>query len=48
MPIPTTGFYYVYILRGATSGQHHYTGVAQNLHERLTRHNSGQVPHTTK
>ena len=46
--MPTTDFYYVYILRDVATGQHHYTGVTQNLHERLARHNSGQVPHTAK
>ena len=39
-------FYYVYILRDVATGQHHYTGVTQDLHERLSRHNSGQVTHT--
>ena len=47
-PMPTTGFHYVYILRDVATGQHHDTGVTQNLHERLARHNSGQVPHTAK
>jgi len=31
-------FYYVYILRDVATGQHHYTGVTQDLHERLARH----------
>ncbi len=39
-------FYYVYILRDVATGQHHYTGVTQDLHERLARHNTGKVPHT--
>ena len=39
-------FYYVYILRDVATGQHHYTGVTQNLAERLERHNAGKVPHT--
>ena len=46
MPIP--GFHYVYILRDVATGQHHYTGVTQNLQERLIHHNSGHVPHTSK
>ena len=46
--MPTTGFHCVYILRDVATGQHHYTGVTQDLHERLARHNSGQVPHTAK
>lgn len=32
-------FYYVYILRDVATGQRHYTGVTQNLAERLERHN---------
>ncbi|MBR5876072.1 MAG: GIY-YIG nuclease family protein, partial [Akkermansia sp.] len=31
-------FYYVYILRDVATSQHHYTGVTQDLHERLARH----------
>ena len=46
--MPTTGFHYVYILRDVATGQHHYTGVTQNLQERLVYHNSGHVPHTSK
>lgn len=41
-------FHYVYILRDCATGQHHYTGVTQNLQHRLEKHNSGQVPHTSK
>ena len=41
-PMPTTGFHYVYILRDVATGQHHYTGVTQNLQERLVYHNSGR------
>ena len=40
-PMPTTGFHYVYILRDVATGEHHYTGVTQNLQERLIHHNSG-------
>ena len=39
-------FYYVYILRDVATGQHHYTGVTQNLAERLERYNAGKVSHT--
>ena len=46
--MPTTGFHYVYILHDVATGQHHYTGVTQNLQERLIYHNSGHVPHTSK
>ena len=41
-------FYYVYILVDITTGTHHYTGVAEDLHARLARHNAGEVPHTSK
>lgn len=47
MPASPT-FHYVYILRDCATGQHHYTGVTQNLQPRLEMHNSGQVPHTAK
>ena len=46
--MPTTDFHYVYILRDVATGQHHYTGVTQDLQERLVYHNSGHVPHTSK
>ena len=42
------GFHYVYILRDVATGQRHYTGVTQDLQERLIYHNSGHVPHTSK
>ena len=47
-PMPTTDFLYVYILRDVATGQHHYTGVTQNLQERLVYLNSGHVPHTLR
>lgn len=34
-------FHYVYILRDVATGKHHYTGVTQDLHERLAMHNAG-------
>ena len=40
-------FHYVYILRDVATGKHHYTGVTQDLQERLAMHNSGHVPHTS-
>ena len=48
MPMPTSHFYYVYILRDVATGQHHYTGVTHDLHERLAMHNAEHVPHTSK
>ncbi len=46
--MPTSHFYYVYILRDVTTGMHHYTGVTHDLQERLAMHNAGHVPHTSK
>ncbi len=40
---------YVYILESADDGgEHHYTGIADDLKDRLCRHNAGQVSHTAK
>ena len=41
-------FYYVYILVDTTTEAHHYTGVTEDLHARLAKHNAGEVPHTSK
>ena len=41
-------FYYVYILVDITTETHHYTGVTEDLHARLAKHNAGEVPHTSK
>jgi predicted GIY-YIG superfamily endonuclease len=48
MLMPTSHFYYVYILRDVATGKHHYTGVTHDLQERLAMHNAGHVPHTSK
>ena len=40
-------FHYVYLLR-ALDGENHYVGLTQNLHERLRKHNAGEVTHTSK
>jgi len=40
-------FHYVYILESA-SGEHFYTGLTDDLVERLAKHNAGGVPHTAK
>ena len=48
MLMPTSHFYYVYILRDIPTGKHHYTGVAHDLQERLSMHNTGHVPHISK
>lgn len=41
-------FYYVYLLTDVTTETHFYTGVTENLEARLQKHNSGEVPHTSK
>ena len=38
---------YVYILQ-SEDGVHFYGGVTEELRERLEKHNSGGVPHTSK
>ena len=38
---------YVYILQ-SLSGEHFYTGVTGDLVARLSKHNSGEVAHTSK
>ena len=48
MPMPTSYFYYVYILRDVATGKRHYTGVTHDLQERLAMHNAGHVPLTSK
>ena len=42
--MPTSHFYYVYILRDVATGKRHYTGVTHDLQERLAMHNAGHVP----
>lgn len=41
-------FYYVYLLVDVATETHRYTGVTEDLHARLAKHNSGEVPHTAK
>ena len=41
-------FAYVYILQSKSEPDHFYTGITENLRDRLRRHNSGEVPHTAK
>ena len=38
---------YVYILQSIDSA-HFYTGVTDDLRARLSKHNAGEVPHTSK
>jgi len=42
------GFFYVYILQSQKFLDHFYTGITDNLRDRLRRHNAGEVPHTAK
>lgn len=39
---------YVYILESLGGAGHHYTGVTDDLKNRLIKHNAGDVPHTSK
>jgi putative endonuclease len=41
-------FYYVYILMSVNEPERHYIGFTTDLKQRLDKHNSGQVPHTSK
>ena len=40
------GFTYVYVLQSQVDPRRHYTGLSDNLHDRLRRHNAGEVSHT--
>jgi len=39
---------YVYILQSIAVHDHFYTGVTDDLPARLSKHNSGEVAHTSK
>ena len=39
---------YVYLLESEPYPDHFYTGVTEDLRDRLGRHNAGQVTHTAK
>ena len=41
-------FAYVYILQSEAAPEHFYTGLTDDLRDRLRRHNGGEVPHTFK
>ena len=43
-----TSFHYVYILKSQGSPVHFYTGLTDDLADRLTKHNVGAVPHTAR
>ena len=42
------GFSYVYILQSQTDDERFYTGLTDDLQDRLRRHNAGEVAHTAK
>lgn len=39
---------YVYILKSIKEPGRHYTGITDNVEERLKAHNAGRVTHTSK
>jgi predicted GIY-YIG superfamily endonuclease len=39
---------YVYILTSVAFPDRHYTGITDDIRKRLEKHNSGEVPHTSK
>jgi putative endonuclease len=41
-------FHYVYVLVSEADESRHYTGITENLENRLKAHNNGQVPHTSQ
>ena len=43
----TEQFSYVYILQSDIRAEHFYVGLTDDLHDRLRRHNAGEVPHTS-
>ena len=38
----------MYILQSEADPERHYVGFTEDLKERLSRHNTGRVPHTSK
>ena len=45
---PSSSFSYVYLLVSESDPSRHYTGFTDSLESRLRKHNSGEVPHTSK
>jgi putative endonuclease len=41
-------FHYVYILQSSLDRDRFYVGLTEDLKARLAKHNSGEVPHTSK
>jgi putative endonuclease len=42
------GFSYVYILQSVSNPERYYASHTEDLHDRLKRHNAGEVPHTSR
>lgn len=42
------GFLYVYILESKSFPGHFYTGISENLRDRLKSHNAGYAAHSAK
>ena len=42
------GYTYVYILQSCKDPARHYTGLTDDLHDRLRRHNARECSHTAK
>jgi putative endonuclease len=40
-------FFYVYILQSDSNPEHFYTGLTEDLHARLKKHNAGEVVATS-
>ena len=47
-PFMIKRFFYVYILVSEADSGQHYTGITQDLSERLKQHNQGTCSHTSK
>ena len=45
---PATHFHCVHLLEPLQVHGAHYTGLTDDLRKRLAKHNSGEVPHTSK
>jgi putative endonuclease len=40
--------YYVYVIQSLSHPNQHYTGITENLNQRLVDHNEGRSVHTNK
>jgi putative endonuclease len=46
--MPNQQCFYVYILQSTVSSDRHYIGFTTDLNGRLSEHNAGKSPHTSK